>query len=109
MRLQHGANADQIGLMAIGIDQQRTSMRPQLEEGLFRTPSLRPGESASAPLPPLGGSLKVVLVWPQFPPSFWGFERLAENAAGEGRNTAIRSGHACGIVPAKLGTSVNRS
>ena len=27
-----------------------------------------------APLPPLGPNLKVLLVWPRFPPSFWGFE-----------------------------------
>src|ERR1700691_4378784 len=25
-------------------------------------------------LPPLGSNLKVLLVWPRFPPSFWGFE-----------------------------------
>lgn len=27
---------------------------------------------------PLGSSLKVLLVWPRFPPSFWGFEGLLE-------------------------------
>src|SRR5258707_7679129 len=26
------------------------------------------------PLPPLGARLNVLLVWPKFPPSFWGFE-----------------------------------
>ena len=26
------------------------------------------------PLPPLGSNLKVLMVWPKFPPSFWGFE-----------------------------------
>ncbi len=31
-------------------------------------------ERASASLPPLGRNLKVLLVWPKFPPSFWGFE-----------------------------------
>lgn len=29
-------------------------------------------------LPPLGSSLKVLLVWPRFPQSFWGFEGLLE-------------------------------
>jgi radical SAM superfamily enzyme YgiQ (UPF0313 family) len=28
----------------------------------------------SASFPPLGWTLKVLLVWPKFPPSFWGFE-----------------------------------
>ena len=28
----------------------------------------------SASFPPLGRNLKVLLVWPKFPPSFWGFE-----------------------------------
>src|SRR5215813_6142845 len=28
----------------------------------------------SASLPPLGRNLRVLLVWPKFPPSFWGFE-----------------------------------
>src|SRR6516165_9208766 len=27
-----------------------------------------------ASFPPLGRNLKVLLVWPEFPPSFWGFE-----------------------------------
>jgi radical SAM superfamily enzyme YgiQ (UPF0313 family) len=30
------------------------------------------------PLPPLGSNLKVLLVWPKFPPSFWGFEGVLE-------------------------------
>jgi radical SAM superfamily enzyme YgiQ (UPF0313 family) len=29
-------------------------------------------------LPPLGSNLKVLLVWPKFPPSFWGFEGVLE-------------------------------
>ena len=28
--------------------------------------------------PPLGAGLKVLLVWPKFPPSFWGFEGVLE-------------------------------
>ncbi len=29
-------------------------------------------------LPPLGKNLKVLMVWPSFPPSFWGFEGVLE-------------------------------
>ncbi len=30
------------------------------------------------PLPPLGSNIKVLMVWPSFPPSFWGFEGVLE-------------------------------
>jgi len=33
-------------------------------------------EAPQPPFAPLGSSLKVLLVWPRFPPSFWGFEGL---------------------------------
>ncbi len=33
---------------------------------------------ARTPFPPLGSNLKVLLVWPKFPPSFWGFEGVLE-------------------------------
>ena len=29
-------------------------------------------------LPPLGPNLKVLLIWPKFPPSFWGFEGVLQ-------------------------------
>ena len=29
-------------------------------------------------LPPLGSNLKVLMVWPSFPPSFWGFEGVLQ-------------------------------
>jgi radical SAM superfamily enzyme YgiQ (UPF0313 family) len=32
----------------------------------------------AAPLPPLGPNLNVLLVWPRFPPSFWGFEGVLQ-------------------------------
>ena len=32
----------------------------------------------AASLPPLGPNLKVLLTWPKFPPSFWGFEGALE-------------------------------
>jgi radical SAM superfamily enzyme YgiQ (UPF0313 family) len=37
-----------------------------------------PNERPSVSLPPLGQNLKVLLVWPKFPPSFWGFEGALE-------------------------------
>ena len=37
-----------------------------------------PLEPAFDPLPPLGPNLKVLMVWPSFPPSFWGFEGVLE-------------------------------
>jgi radical SAM superfamily enzyme YgiQ (UPF0313 family) len=33
---------------------------------------------ASASFPPLGPNVKALLVWPRFPPSFWGFEGVLE-------------------------------
>ena len=35
-------------------------------------------DEPSATFPPLGRNLKVLLVWPRFPPSFWGFEGVLE-------------------------------
>lgn len=31
-----------------------------------------------APFPPLGSRINVLMVWPRFPPSFWGFEGVLE-------------------------------
>jgi radical SAM superfamily enzyme YgiQ (UPF0313 family) len=39
------------------------------------TSSDEPGRSS---LPPLGPNIKVLMVWPSFPPSFWGFEGVLE-------------------------------
>jgi radical SAM superfamily enzyme YgiQ (UPF0313 family) len=36
------------------------------------------GEAPTASFPPLGSNLKVLLVWPRFPPSFWGFEGVLQ-------------------------------
>ena len=36
------------------------------------------GEAAYDSFPPLGPNLKVLMVWPKFPPSFWGFEGVLE-------------------------------
>jgi radical SAM superfamily enzyme YgiQ (UPF0313 family) len=37
-----------------------------------------PVDPPSAVFPPLGENLKVLLVWPKFPPSFWGFEGVLQ-------------------------------
>ena len=34
--------------------------------------------AADQPLPPLGTHLNVLMVWPRFPPSFWGFEGVLD-------------------------------
>src|SRR3984885_6159438 len=42
---------------------------------------LSPGHFPQLPpesFPPLGSNLKVLLVWPKFPPSFWGFEGVLQ-------------------------------
>jgi radical SAM superfamily enzyme YgiQ (UPF0313 family) len=35
-------------------------------------------ESGPVSFPPLGSNLNVLMVWPRFPPSFWGFEGVLE-------------------------------
>jgi radical SAM superfamily enzyme YgiQ (UPF0313 family) len=41
-------------------------------------PITLPLEPTFDSLPPLGPNLKVLMVWPSFPPSFWGFEGVLE-------------------------------
>jgi radical SAM superfamily enzyme YgiQ (UPF0313 family) len=41
-------------------------------------PSLPSDDRPATVFPPLGKDLKVLLVWPKFPPSFWGFEGVLE-------------------------------
>jgi hypothetical protein len=40
--------------------------------------SIVPSESGSGSFPPLGSNVNALLVWPRFPPSFWGFEGVLE-------------------------------
>ena len=42
------------------------------------TPTFGPIDSDDRPLPPLGPQLKVLLVCPRFPPSFWSMTRMLE-------------------------------
>ena len=37
-----------------------------------------PDERVPDTLPPLGSKLNVLLIWPKFPPSFWGFEGVLQ-------------------------------
>jgi radical SAM superfamily enzyme YgiQ (UPF0313 family) len=41
-------------------------------------PAPEPALPDSISLPPLGPNVKVLMVWPSFPPSFWGFEGVLE-------------------------------
>ena len=40
--------------------------------------SIVKNDNAPVLFPPLGSNLKVLMVWPRFPPSFWGFEGVLE-------------------------------
>ena len=40
--------------------------------------SILANETASGSFPPLGPNVKALMVWPRFPPSFWGFEGVLE-------------------------------
>jgi radical SAM superfamily enzyme YgiQ (UPF0313 family) len=54
---------------------------PPAPNGSLPTLTVLPGQGPQleqASLPPLGSNLKVLLVWPKFPPSFWGFEGVLE-------------------------------
>ncbi len=39
---------------------------------------IQPSEIVQQSFPPLGPNLKVLMVWPRFPPSFWGIEGMFE-------------------------------
>ncbi len=46
--------------------------RPEL------VPTMPPREPEQSIFAPLGSNLKVLMVWPKFPPSFWGFEGVLD-------------------------------
>ena len=45
---------------------------------LVAAPEPKASDELYTPLPPLGPNIKVLMVWPSFPPSFWGFEGVLE-------------------------------
>src|SRR5436305_9502931 len=51
---------------------------PLASGGSFHTLNVLSNEKPSVSFPPLGKNLKVLLVWPKFPPSFWGFEGVLQ-------------------------------
>ncbi|MES1260493.1 MAG: B12-binding domain-containing radical SAM protein [Acidobacteriota bacterium] len=51
---------------------------PLASGGPFQTLNVLSNEMPSVLFPPLGPNLKVLLVWPKFPPSFWGLEGVLE-------------------------------
>ncbi len=51
---------------------------PTVATDLFQPFSTRAGQDAVRTYPPLGPDVKVLMVWPRFPPSFWGFEGVLE-------------------------------
>ena len=50
---------------------------PQLPTHLQQITS-QPGFDPGKTFPPLGPNLKALLIWPRFPPSFWGFEGVLD-------------------------------
>src|SRR5450631_93844 len=50
------------------------SQMPLTNYGSILPLRARSSERQTVSFPPLGRNLKVLLVWPKFPPSFWGFE-----------------------------------
>src|SRR5450631_3590147 len=40
--------------------------------------SIMPDGNAPGMFPPLGSNVNALMVWPRFPPSFWGFEGVLE-------------------------------
>jgi len=53
-------------------------LAPRVQPQTLRVLPHQAIEFRPAPLPPLGPNLKVLLVWPRFPPSFWGFEGVLQ-------------------------------
>jgi radical SAM superfamily enzyme YgiQ (UPF0313 family) len=59
----------------------RLNVLPSIPPSKSSLPVVQPNtfeEPTCASLPPLGPHLKVLMVWPSFPPSFWGFEGVLE-------------------------------
>jgi radical SAM superfamily enzyme YgiQ (UPF0313 family) len=63
----------------------RLNVLPSAPPSMSSLPVLIPTPEATlsdtlpfASLPPLGSNIKVLMVWPSFPPSFWGFEGVLQ-------------------------------
>src|SRR5579871_1923696 len=63
---------------------------PQLTESCKPfEPEIAAGPVSTPGYPPLGRSLKVLLVWPRFPPSFWSFEGIMELIPSEANHPPL--------------------
>ena len=51
---------------------------PLSSGGSLQTLNVLKNQTSAVSFPPLGKNLKVLLVWPKFPPSFWGFEGVLQ-------------------------------
>ena len=51
---------------------------PALVTDLLQSIAAQPRQDAARTFPPLGPNLKALMIWPKFPPSFWGFEGVLE-------------------------------
>jgi radical SAM superfamily enzyme YgiQ (UPF0313 family) len=51
---------------------------PQPDTGSVGSLVVFPSDGIAGSFPPLGPNLKVLMVWPRFPPSFWGFEGVLD-------------------------------
>ena len=51
---------------------------PALVTDLLQQYTVQPRREAAETFAPLGPNLNVLMVWPRFPPSFWGFEGVLE-------------------------------
>ncbi len=51
---------------------------PPAEPGLLQQFAARPLPEMTKTFPPLGPNLKALMIWPRFPPSFWGFEGVLD-------------------------------
>src|SRR5882757_1956296 len=51
---------------------------PGVATEALQTFRILPQELGAKQFPPLGPNLKVLMVWPKFPASFWGFEGVLE-------------------------------
>ena len=51
---------------------------PALTTDLLHQVSTQPRQNAERTFPPLGPDVKALMIWPRFPPSFWGFEGVLD-------------------------------
>ena len=68
-----------------------------------------PQEARHTSLPPLGPNIKVLMVWPSFPPSFWGFEGVLEMIPERAMTPPLGLITVAALMPGNLGDPADRS